>query len=101
MKGHDYTQKYDSLFEAAEEMMKDIRPELESPGCTGLIMICGVQTEDGGFIRFCAGGRLRPSFIAHFFESIPALLGRFKQRAGRSAKGEALSLPAYNSKAVH
>jgi hypothetical protein len=84
----DYVQECSSLYEGAEEMMDGIRDVLESPACTGMILVCCARTGGDGFTRFVCGGKNLSQIAEKLLESIPVILAKTRQLGDRrAAKG--------------
>jgi hypothetical protein len=100
VKKREYLQECWSLFEGLEELVEQVRPELENPGCKSMMTICCVQTEDGGFTRFVCGGEYSPDLVKSLLESLPLILRKHRQYSKMRAAGA--SWPTANgSKPIH
>ncbi|MDR2075618.1 MAG: hypothetical protein LBP61_01605 [Desulfovibrio sp.] len=100
MKKSFYKKECESAVEGIEEMMKGLRPVLESPDFRGVIVAVGVQMKDEGFTRFMFGGNIWKSTVTRFAESVLGMMKKLKQH-GDGGKRKEESFPAPGSTLIH
>ena len=73
----------ESLAEALDTFVKDLRPDFESGEAVGMMLCCSVQLQDGGgYVRQAFGGMLTENALTKLAKSIP-IMAEFIQGNGR------------------